>query len=296
MDIKLFWVPVSLGIFIVFLAIFLLVALLVGKKVIAKKIEKQALIDMHRICENTYPAKDITNSGTGWDKKNAYSFYQICLTVSSWTECSTSPEVQGFSTPTLIRGYDPAAKTQRNLACVHFNPAVNVAVVTFSGTVFLSEWTDDFDYTQKEPPFAKGKTLLVSKSQCEMYESMREQIFTAMAGLRSDTLVVVNGHSLGGALASFCFLDIVVNRSATKAVLYTFAMPRAGNIAFADFITGTTRSFRVCNTADIIPYFPLPVMGEWIFEHFGKLVSFTLNTGNLEKNHMIAYSDFLSKL
>lgn len=51
----------------------------------------------------------------------------------------------------------------------------------------------------------------------------------------SDKKVVVTGHSLGGALATFCALDLKLQHNDTDIQLYTLGSPRVGNEGFFKF-------------------------------------------------------------
>uniref|UniRef100_A0A804LK90 Fungal lipase-type domain-containing protein n=1 Tax=Zea mays TaxID=4577 RepID=A0A804LK90_MAIZE len=47
--------------------------------------------------------------------------------------------------------------------------------------------------------------------------------------------VIVTGHSMGGALASFCALDLAMSFGSNNVHLMTFGQPRVGNAAFASY-------------------------------------------------------------
>eukprot|EP00163_Fabomonas_tropica_P014737 TRINITY_DN267_c0_g1_i11.p1 TRINITY_DN267_c0_g1~~TRINITY_DN267_c0_g1_i11.p1 ORF type:complete len:162 (-),score=36.01 TRINITY_DN267_c0_g1_i11:124-609(-) len=73
--------------------------------------------------------------------------------------------------------------------------------------------------------------------------------------------VSVFGHSLGGAMATLCALDLVVNAKISRmGVTYTVGQPRVGNQAFASFydqyVTHPYGHFRVVHARDIVPQLP----------------------------------------
>jgi hypothetical protein len=83
--------------------------------------------------------------------------------------------------------------------------------------------------------------------------------------------VLVTGHSLGGALATFAGVDIKeeLNLSAT---IYSFGSPRTGNQAFANHVFslfGTEGYQRVTHYNDVVPHVPIEPMG---FQHTGNEV------------------------
>nr|KAJ0204325.1 hypothetical protein LSAT_V11C500278320 [Lactuca sativa] len=61
--------------------------------------------------------------------------------------------------------------------------------------------------------------------------------------------IMVTGHSMGGAMAAFCGLDLAV---------MTFGQPRIGNAAFASYYSEVVpNTFRVTHEHDLVPHLPL---------------------------------------
>jgi hypothetical protein len=75
-----------------------------------------------------------------------------------------------------------------------------------------------------------------------------------------ETPIYITGHSLGGALAQIA--AAVFGRDQI-AFCYTFGSPRVGNSYFDPWVKPP--SYRVVNTADIVPQVPLPI----IYRHSG---------------------------
>lgn len=77
--------------------------------------------------------------------------------------------------------------------------------------------------------------------------------------------MIVTGHSLGGALATLCALDLQFNffsAEPERIVLYSFGSPRVGNSAFRQsFNRRVSNSYRVVNGMDIVPAVPRPWQG-----------------------------------
>ena len=82
--------------------------------------------------------------------------------------------------------------------------------------------------------------------------------------------VVVTGHSLGGALALLCALQLEKSGFVVAGV-YTFGQPRVGNGQFARLydLALKDRTFRFVHEEDIIPRSPTCFLG---FRHCGHLV------------------------
>lgn len=94
------------------------------------------------------------------------------------------------------------------------------------------------------------------------YLSVREQIHNY---LRSHAVasVTVTGHSLGGALATLCAVDVQYKFS-NKVTLnvYTFGAPRVGNDGFRDsFKRRVPDSYRFIYGMDVVPALPKPWQG-----------------------------------
>lgn len=86
-------------------------------------------------------------------------------------------------------------------------------------------------------------------------------------GIYPKTKVVLTGHSLGGALAVLCALDL--HRTFNNIDhLTTFGQPRVGNGNFANYMTNQiANTFRVINYADTVTHAPPSAFG---FKHGGR--------------------------
>lgn len=66
---------------------------------------------------------------------------------------------------------------------------------------------------------------------------MREELLECIKEyINDDTVLVCTGHSLGGSVASICFVDMIINNIIKKRTMYTFAASRTGNTEFANVI------------------------------------------------------------
>lgn len=77
--------------------------------------------------------------------------------------------------------------------------------------------------------------------------------------------VLITGHSLGGALATLCFLDLRVflgENTVSFAPLYLYGSPRVGNAAFATYSASHgVPIFRVVHHRDPVPHLPFKSWG-----------------------------------
>ncbi|GJN31463.1 hypothetical protein PR202_gb19863 [Eleusine coracana subsp. coracana] len=75
--------------------------------------------------------------------------------------------------------------------------------------------------------------------------------------LYRDINIIVTGHSMGGAIASFCALDLAINFGSNDVHLMTFGQPRVGNAAFASYFAKyVPNTIRVTHEHDIVPHLP----------------------------------------
>eukprot|EP00760_Papus_ankaliazontas_P023216 PhM_4_TR1988/c0_g2_i1/m.68940 len=80
--------------------------------------------------------------------------------------------------------------------------------------------------------------------------------------------VIVTGHSLGGALATFAAYDIK-RFLRVEPTVYTFGAPRVGNDTFAQMYDAMVpNTFRVVNESDIVTSIPFSAFG-LLFRHVG---------------------------
>lgn len=78
----------------------------------------------------------------------------------------------------------------------------------------------------------------------------------------ADKKVIVTGHSLGGALATFCALDLKLQHNETDLQLYTLGSPRVGNEGFFNFFHNWIGdSVRIVHNFDIVPSLPPTFLG-----------------------------------
>ncbi|XP_035833269.1 lipase-like isoform X2 [Helianthus annuus] len=68
---------------------------------------------------------------------------------------------------------------------------------------------------------------------------------------------MVTGHSMGGAMAAFCGLDLALIYGSKNIQFTTFGMPRIGNAAFASYYGQVVPStFRVTHGHDLVLHLP----------------------------------------
>ena len=182
------------------------------------------------------------------------------------------------------------------------NRATGNIFVSIRGTRSPEDWMSDFTFPQVAHPWGHAEEGFSHIwNQC----SADVQGFVRNAGARAS--VFVTGHSLGAGLAVLATADLVISGIAPGAVMYSFAGPRVGDLAFADkFNQSVAAAWRICNTEDIVttvplatpdlfagshPHSPLGMIlmlaRDLNFEHVGVPVSFTTHKGTILDNHQM---------
>ncbi|RHY55213.1 hypothetical protein DYB37_002549 [Aphanomyces astaci] len=83
------------------------------------------------------------------------------------------------------------------------------------------------------------------------------------------------GHSLGGALATLCALDMALAQPNVTVTMYNFGSPRVGNHTFQMLFNATVCGFRVVNDGDVVTQLPkrdytgVDRSGVGIYKHVG---------------------------
>uniref|UniRef100_A0A7C9CJ83 Triacylglycerol lipase n=2 Tax=Opuntia streptacantha TaxID=393608 RepID=A0A7C9CJ83_OPUST len=93
--------------------------------------------------------------------------------------------------------------------------------------------------------------------------------------LFGDLKIIVLGHSMGGAMASLCALDLRVHHNVGDVQVMTFGQPRIGNAVFASYYTQfVPNTIRVTHEHDIVPHLPpyYPHFPRKTYHHFPREV------------------------
>jgi triacylglycerol lipase len=192
-------------------------------------------------------------------------------------------------TPRLPRGFKriSVVESPSNARIGFIAESSSIVVIAFRGTVDLGDLQKDLSATQVKFPYSR-QTVLTHKGFTELYRVLRPGIFKTLHKVRTRKPVHVTGHSLGGALAALCALDLALNRQGLVK-LYTFGSPKAGNSAFATAIRKRVKScFRIYNTEDLVTRLPPPSFLAYRYEHAGNPVPLTFSRSNPLTTHSIS--------
>lgn len=128
----------------------------------------------------------------------------------------------------------------------------------------------------------------------DIYASARDAILSVLGTLSPEKTLYVTGHSLGGALATLCALDVSANSAFTTPRLYTYGSPRVGDPDFAKAFNRYVRSsYRYANLFDVTTYVPPTVYKlpkqktKYYYTHVQTLKSLSFQNGSPELNHVI---------
>lgn len=140
----------------------------------------------------------------------------------------------------------------------------NAVVIAFRGTQehSLQNWVEDLFWKQLDLNYPGMPDAMVHHGFYSAYHNttMRPAILSAVKRAREiygELDIMVTGHSMGGAMASFCGLDLKVNHEAKNVQVMTFGQPRIGNAVFSSYYSKLVpNTIRVVNDHDIVPHLP----------------------------------------
>ena len=302
-----------LDVLVILLILIIIAALVVYfiYRAYVRKIQDSYIISQKQYCqttpEPTYRGEVFIPSTLYYDHDLAISLIDICFATSLYN-CSiygrnidiVTDHPPGLPEVTILSGIDPGDNQQRMIAIGYYNPNTQIGILAFGGTFTLGEWKDDFTYGQVVPTSLSGynSNMLVHKGFYGLYTAVQDKV-RQWINQRTFQCLFITGHSLGGALSEICDFDVINFASSTQAkvdrfVTYSFAAPRPGNIAFSDGINLSTPYLqRVANVEDAIPDLPPPIFDGLIYNHPNTLVSFNVNLGTIQDNHIAAYKNYL---
>jgi predicted esterase YcpF (UPF0227 family) len=136
--------------------------------------------------------------------------------------------------------------------------------IIFEGTNGVSDWKDNFSFykqaTKIIPYDNADSDIRVHKGFIEQYKHVRETIHNIIQ-FNEYEKVIVTGHSLGGALAILCAVDLQYCFD-IKPYCFAFANPNVGNKAFSKSFKKRIPVFQSFkNRNDVVCNIPLELFG-----------------------------------
>ncbi|XP_056172945.1 lipase-like isoform X1 [Syzygium oleosum] len=190
----------------------------------------------------------------------ASAVYMSDLTeLFSWTCPRCDGKTKGFEVIELIVDVQHCLQAYVGVA-----KDLNAVVIAFRGTQehSIQNWVEDLYWKQHDINYPGMPGAMVHRGFYYAYHNttIRPGILDAVIrakDLYGDINVMVTGHSMGGAMASFCGLDLVVNHEARNVQVLTFGQPRIGNAVFASYYSDRVpNTIRITNGHDIVPHLP----------------------------------------
>lgn len=210
-------------------------------------------------------------------------------------------------------------KTDTQLAILSDSSGITIV---FQGSSSSIDWQTNFNTSQEQKAFDKeiireqivaqeDKTYpyktentsgsLMHRGFSNAYCSVRSQIHEYIKN-NNITNVTVTGHSLGGALATLCTVDIQYNfvKQLTSIEAYTFGAPKVGNKGFSkSYNERVPKSYRFVYGMDIVPELPRWWQG---YDHvdkelrIGSRFSFNFISARFKDHGLDGYLSLLKEL
>ncbi len=176
-------------------------------------------------------------------------------------------------------------------------------IIAFRGTMSSTDWITDAIASQKNFKYIKDPAL-THRGFTSIYASARGQIMSALKRLPVDKTLFITGHSLGGALATLCAVDVAANTDHQSPHVFTYGSPRVGDPDFAKAFAKYVRSsFRIANLFDVVTHAPPSIYKlpkrekKYYYSHVHTHWPLTFQNGSVSGNHVISsYYAELAKL
>ena len=111
---------------------------------------------------------------------------------------------------------------------VAFNNLSDEVIVSFRGSENIENWITDFEFNSISYPGVPD-----AKVHDGFYDAWRDVAASVTSEvtklLNTSSTIVVTGHSLGAALASFAAVELRNSFTDSDITFYTFGSPRVGN-------------------------------------------------------------------
>ncbi|XP_062215615.1 lipase-like isoform X2 [Phragmites australis] len=190
----------------------------------------------------------------------ASAVYMTDLTaLYTWTCSRCNDLTRGFEMRCIIVDVQNCLQ-----AFVGVDHNLNAIIVAIRGTQAnsIQNWIKDMVWKQvnlhyPNLPNAKVHTGFYSSYHNTLLRPAIKNAVRKARKLYGDINIIVTGHSMGGAIASFCALDLAINFGSSNVHLMTFGQPRVGNAAFAsNFAKYVPNTIRMTHERDIVPHLP----------------------------------------
>uniref|UniRef100_A0ACD5WR80 Uncharacterized protein n=1 Tax=Avena sativa TaxID=4498 RepID=A0ACD5WR80_AVESA len=208
----------------------------------------------------------------------ASAVYMTDLTaLYAWTCSRCNDLTQDFEMRSLIVDVEKCLQ-----AFVGIAHNLNAIIVAIRGTQenSVQNWIEDLIWKQLDISYPNMPNAKVHSGFFSSYNNtiLRLAITSAVRKARKtygDINVIVTGHSMGGAMAAFCALDLAISLGSDNVQLMTFGQPRVGNAVFASYFAKyVPNTIRLVHGHDIVPHLPpyFSFLSKRTYHHFPREV------------------------
>lgn len=231
-----------------------------------------------------------------YSRQNAAMLLAMSLNTTKATCTNQPPETPpGFNEPELISVSGPGQRISIPIGYWFKRPKTlrgpeSLGIFAFTSSLDVGSLSDYINLNQVPPTRINGyiNGMEVQKDIYLIYQVVRP--FLRSIWLRNKlttSQLVFTGHGIGAGLSVLAALDF--NEDLTAH--YTFSAPAIGNPVFSQqFSVLIGNSFRVVNSADLLPDLPPPVIqGIRYLQADSQTISFNRNLGSYLNNNLEAY-------
>lgn len=192
------------------------------------------------------------------DKKDEISNYSsnYWRVFKEWCDlCTASYESPSEASKILLDEFVFIEDKETDAQCYVIYNRYTTFIV-FRGTSTLTDWKADLNISQEE--MYGDKHVKIHRGFKRQYWSVKDDILKCVEKNLYRPIVVI-GHSLGGALAQVCAVDIKMRHNVLCDIsVFTIGSPRVGNRSFVNLYNKMIKnSYRLKNKGDVITYFPM---------------------------------------
>lgn len=137
--------------------------------------------------------------------------------------------------------------------------------ISFRGTDSHADTMLNFNFITKSFRPNEQKNAKVHAGFLQYYKQVKPNVFDIINVFKqkhnNDIKIVITGHSLGGAAAIMCCLDLILDKILTNAQIncITFGTPMLGNKQFCELVLqNVPNSCHIRCGVDIAPRIPIP--------------------------------------
>uniref|UniRef100_A0A7C8YPZ0 Triacylglycerol lipase n=2 Tax=Opuntia streptacantha TaxID=393608 RepID=A0A7C8YPZ0_OPUST len=140
----------------------------------------------------------------------------------------------------------------------------NAIIVAFRGTQehSIQNWVEDLYWKQLDLKYPDMPDAMVHHGFYDAYHNtmLRPGVINGVKRAKEffgDLQIFVIGHSMGGAMAAICALDLTVHHNMTNVQVTTYGQPRIGNAVFASYYSQLLpNTIRITHEHDMVPHLP----------------------------------------